>query len=138
MRYALAACIALCIVLTCSGCAQQHAPPVSVPTPSLTIITPEVASLAQTPVQRQIDLVAGQSGSDIVVKYRGGADAPDLVALVITIQSSTLQTKTEEEDKPNVGQQYIFPQMGTPEQDSVNVVGIFKDGSQQTLLQTAV
>ena len=138
MRIPVIACIALILLFVCIGCTQQSAPPTSLPTPEITVVTPQASSAAATPVSRQIDITAEQSGSDIVVRYRGGADAGDLTALIITVQSFTQQTRTEREDKPNIGQQYIFPQMGTPDPDGVTVIGVFKDGSQQTLLQTKV
>ena len=77
-------------------------------------------------------------GGDIVVRYRGSAEAADLMALVIRVDSFSGQSDTEREENPVIGQQYLFPAMGTPDPDVVTVTGIFRDGTQEQLLQTKV
>jgi hypothetical protein len=90
------------------------------------------------PAQRQIDVTVDQTGSDIIVKYKGGADAGSLTALSITIDSHGHQSVTERENAPVIGQEFIFTYLGTPEPDGVTVTGIFNDGFEQTILKTQV
>ena len=60
------------------------------------------------------------------------------MALVIRVDSFSGQSDTEREENPVVGQQCLFPAMDTPDPDVVTVTGIFRDGTQEQLLQTKV
>jgi len=142
MRRILYVCFFLAVAVLVSGCSQQSTPaatPTPTPSPVLTTLIPASAATTQGPAsQKHVDLSALQSGSDIIVRYTGGTDAADLTALVISVQSFTLQTRNEREENPVIGQRYIFPQMGTPDPDLVTVTGIFRDGIEQVLLQAKV
>lgn len=142
MRLILCACLLITAAVLISGCSQQSPPAVTpVPTlsPERTAVVPVSAATITGPVApKQIDISAFQSGSDVIVKYTGGADAADLTALVISVQSFTMQNRNEREENPVIGQQYVFPQMGTASPDVVTVTGIFRDGTEQELLQTEV
>ncbi len=130
----------LVIAILVSGCTQQPAPVVTpTPTPEPEVTATPV-STEPTPVpQKQIDVSAFQTGSDVVVRYTGGADAADLVALEISVQSyDNLKSQNERENNPVIGQRYVFPNMGTVGQNMVTVTGVFSDGTKQTLVQTKV
>lgn len=132
--------LTLVLAILVAGCTQQ-APPATPATPAPTV--PPVETIPDTtpiqtavvPVAKRIDLAVVQDGSDILVKFRGGADAGDLAALKITIEDYSMQPRTEREDNPVINQQYVFPQMGTANPDLVTVVGVFRDGTEQTLFQ---
>jgi hypothetical protein len=146
MRRILYVCILLVVAVLVSGCSQQSQPavtpaptPAQTPGPVLTTLVPAFTATTLSPAsQKHVDISALQSGSDIIVRYAGGVDAMDLTSLVINIQSYNGQALNEREENPVVGQQYVFPQMGTPDLDVVTVTGIFRDGSEQVLLQTKV
>jgi hypothetical protein len=124
-----------------AGCTQPSAP-VATPSPTPTTIATTVETLppaTQAPaVQKQIDISATQVGSDVVVRYRGGVNAGDVSALDITIVNSRGVSTNERETSPVTGQEFIFPKIGTAELDKVTVIGIFRDGSEQTILTTQV
>lgn len=131
----------LVTVVFLSGCTQQPAPAATPsPTPTAPVTIPEttLAATSAPAVLKQIDISATQVGSDVVVRYRGGANAGDISALDITIVNSRGQTTNERETAPVTGQEFIFPKIGTMDPDQVTVVGIFRDGSEQTVLTTQV
>jgi len=150
-RFACVLALLLAAILA-AGC--SHAPPpAATPAPAIPPTTspavppggqvtgaaaaPAVTATVTAP-RRQIDVTAVQDGSDVVVRYRGGADAAGLLALVIKVDSFNGQSVTEREDSPVTGQLYTFPAMGTPDPDIVTVTGIFRDGTEEQLLQTKV
>ena len=139
MRRILFACLLLVVAVLVSGCSQQPAPVVTpVPTTLPPIATPVPVSTITTTYQKHIDIAASQDGSDIIVRYDGGADASRLTALEIAVVSYNMQTRNEVEQNPVVGQKYVFPQMGSADPDLVTVTGVFSDGSRQKLVETKV
>ncbi len=139
MRSIVPVTIFFIITALLAGCTQPT--PVITPaptqTPDTTSGSDSLATITPT-AQRQIDVTATQSGSDIIVKYRGGPDAGELAALDIWIGGRGSDFTTEREDNPVIGQEFIFPHKGTPEPDPVRVTGIFRDGNEQLLLTTSV
>ena len=140
MRYIVPAICFLLIASSFAGCTQPSTPagtPALTPVPATTSVAASQAT-ATPAAPRQIDVTATQSGSDIIVKYRGGAGAGDLAALSIWIGTRGSYTTTEREDNPVIGQEFIFAHKGTADPDPVKVTGIFRDGSEQLLLTTSV
>ena len=126
--------LTLALVILVAGCSQQAPPPATpVPTQPTAEVTTEPATVATTPVEKQISLSVTADGSDIIVKYLGGSDSADLAALKISIENYSLLSRSEREDNPVLNQEYVFPQMATASPDLVTVIGIFKDGTEQTL-----
>jgi len=109
---------------------------------------------------KTVAVTASQSGSDIVVNYKGGADANTLNFLKVTIQGKTLSgdtkycyadktdamkytiavgtTDLKEGLKVPVGATIVFSGEGTSGRDHVVAVGYFMDGSEQVVLDTYV
>jgi hypothetical protein len=141
MRWIFPALCMLVLAVLLSGCTQPSAPgatPSPTFTPTISIPESPPPSMQAPPAQRQIDVAVDQSGSDIIVKFKGGADAGSLTALSIMIESHGHQSVTERENAPVIGQEFIFTYLATPEPDGVTVTGIFDDGSEQTILKTQV
>ncbi len=136
-RLILAALIFLALIVC--GCSQPVTP-VTTPTPMWTplpVITTQLAVLPKvslTPYQMQINVTAWQKGTDVIVQYNGGTDAAYLTALKIRIDNFNGQSFTRTIDNPVVGDTYAFSYVGTANADRVNVVGIFKGGTVQTVL----
>ena len=145
------------LALLLAGCSQPAATaatpaptpsPTSSPMPSLNASTVNVtsatpaarptATATAVAVQKQIDVTATQDGSDIVVRYRGGVNATDLMALVIKIDSFNGQSVTEREDNPVVGQEFPFSAVGMADSDLVTITGIFRDGTGQVVFQKKI
>ena len=101
MRWLLPVLSMVIVAILLSGCTQPAAPaatPAPTPTPTALITTPETTpdpATSAPAVQKQIDISATQVGSDVVVRYRGGADAADVSALDITIVNSNGQATNE-------------------------------------------
>ena len=129
------------IAILLSGCTQPAAPaatPAPTPTTLVTTVETTLPPTSAALVQKQIDISATQVGSDVVVRYRGGVNSSDISALDITIVNSRGVSTNERETSPVTGQEFIFPKIGTAELDKVTVIGIFRDGSEQTILTTQV
>jgi hypothetical protein len=140
MRRLILAVFIFLLLFVC-GCTQPVIP-VPTPVPTLTplpvmtapmVVTP-VASV--TPYQMQINVTAWQKGTDVNVQYNGGADAAYLTALKIRIDNFNGQNVQRTIDYPTIGSPYIFTYIGTADADRVNVVGVFKGGTEQTVLLT--
>jgi len=106
---------------------------------------------------KTVAATASQVEGDIVVNYKGGADANTLNFLKVTVQDTTtrycfmqtggatgLTTSAEKttnlDDKAQVpvGTTMKFPDAGSSQRDHVVVVGHFMDGSEHVILDTYV
>ncbi len=138
MRRLILAALIFLVLIVC-GCSQPVTP-VATPTPMLTpspVVTTQLTltpSVSPTPYQMQINVTAWQKGTDVNVQYNGGADAAYLTALKIQIDNFNGQNVMRTIDYPVVGNTYTFTYMGTANADRVNVVGVFKGGTEQTVL----
>jgi flagellin-like protein len=83
-----------------------------------------------------------QSGSDIVITYRGGAAHPDLNSITIvapdgtsfnTVSQGGALSTTGTPVTPDVGAVMVLPHAATTNQDHVTVIGHFNDGSEQVI-----
>jgi hypothetical protein len=118
-------------VIVC-GCTQPEATPAPLP-----IITPLPTSPPVTPsvpaAQKQINLSVFRATSEVNVLYNGGPDAADLTALNIRIDNQDGQIVTRTINYPAIGN-YTFLYRGVANPAVVNIVGVFQDGTQQTVL----
>ena len=83
-----------------------------------------------------------QSGSDIIITYRGGVAHPDLNSLTIiapdgtsfyTVSPGGALSTTGTPVTPNVGSVMVLSHVGTTNKDHVSVIGHFNDGSDQVV-----
>ena len=83
-----------------------------------------------------------QSGSDIVVTYRGGAAHPDLNSITIVAPDGTsfytvspigTLSTTGTPVTPDVGAVMVLSHVATSNNDHVTVIGHFNDGSEQII-----
>lgn len=117
-------------VLVC-GCSQPVSPQVPV-TPVVTTAVPVITGAV--PVEKQIDISAVQNASQVVVQYNGGRDAADLVTLRIRINNRFEDSFQRTINNPVAGAQYVFTYQAPANAQSVNIVGVFRDGTEQTVL----
>jgi hypothetical protein len=131
MRYSYLFVIFLVIFIAVSGCTQI--PPVPV-TPTATPVTPLTPMPTLTPSSKQIDLTAWQTTSSVFLQYNGGRDAANLVALRVQIdnQDGSIIKRTLTDIAG--GRVYEFPYQSTANARSINVIGGFRDGTEQTLM----
>ena len=83
-----------------------------------------------------------QSGSDIVITYRGGAAHPDLNSLTIvapdgtsyyTVSPNGAISTTGTPVTPEIGAVMVLSHAATTNNDHVTVIGHFNDGSEQII-----
>jgi hypothetical protein len=127
----------LLAVLIC-GCAQPLSPsPATAATPAATLdipVTMPPAATTTVQVQKQINLTATKKPTEVIVQYNGGPDAADLAALNIRINNQNSQNVQRTITDPAIGAQYVFTYQGAADASVVNVVGVFRDGTEQTVL----
>ncbi len=121
--------------LLLAGCISSNT---TAPVPVQPVITLTTPATTTTPAvvagQMQINVTAKKSGTDVIVTYEGGQSAAYLTALDITIYNQNGQVVTRTMENPQPGDVYTFPYVGVPDPSSVDVVGVFTGGVQQTVL----
>jgi hypothetical protein len=144
MRYPLVICLLIAAAVLAAGCTlpglqPPAATPAPEPAPAITtpVTLPPAVTTTVAP-RKEIDINAKKDGSDLIVRYNGGKDAGQLVALDIRIDNYDGKVTKERETNPTPGQKFVFPYLGTANPDVVNVIGIFSDGTEQTVLLTTL
>jgi hypothetical protein len=85
-------------------------------------------------VQKQINVSATKTPTEVIVQYNGGPDAADLLALNIRINNQNSPNVQRLITNPTIGNNYVFTYLGSADARVVNVVGKFRDGTEQTVL----
>ena len=119
-------------VVVC-GCTQPEATPTPLPVITPLATSPPVTTSVPT-AQKQINLTVSRATSEVNIQYNGGSDAADLTALNIRIDNQDGQIVTRTINYPVIGKTYTFLYRGVANPAVVNIVGVFKDGTQQTVL----
>jgi hypothetical protein len=101
------------------------------------VTLPPAATTAPT-AQKQINVTARETKTEVIVQYDGGADAADLLALNIRINNQNSQNVQRTITDPKIGAEYVFTYRGNADASVVNVVGQFRDGTEQTVLMAYV
>lgn len=133
-------CVILLVVLA-SGCLQPVPAPVPTPAPTLTPVAEVTLPPAATntpALQKQVNVTATKTLTEVIVTYHGGPDAADLLALNIRINNQNSQNVQRTITGPEIGARYIFTYKGESDASVVNVVGQFRDGTEQTVLMAYV
>jgi hypothetical protein len=141
MRRVLGCSFFILLVVIFSGCLQPAPAEVTVlttvPTPAVAETMPPAVT-TQPAEPKQINVTATKTPMEVIVQYNGGPDAADLTALNIRINNQNGQNVQRLITGPVVGARYVFTYQGAADANVVNVVGIFRDGSQQTVLMAYV
>lgn len=129
-------CILVLIVLVC-GCIQSpSAPPVTpAETSGVSVFILPDTTATLNPL-REINVTATETLSDVIIQYNGGKDAAALTALNIRITNQDGTTIQRTIQAPAIGKPYAISYFRNANADVVNIVGVFNDGSQQTVLMT--
>lgn len=124
--------ILLVITVAVCGCTQLS-PVQSTPAPTAQTPLP-TPSLAITPVSKQVDIAAWKTDKSVIVQVTGGKDTANLVTLRVQIDNidGTIIKRTLVD--PIVGKEYEFTYVGIPNARTVNIIGVFRDGTEQTVL----
>jgi hypothetical protein len=133
-------CILFFAILIC-GCLQPAATPAPVASATLTPAPAETLPPAATTApaaQKQINVTATKTQTEVIVQYNGGPDAADLLSLNIRINNMNGQNVQRPIANPQIGAQYVFTYRGNADATVVNIVGQFRDGTEQTVLMAYV
>lgn len=123
--------IILLLVIT-SGCVQpaKTAPATTV---VQTAVTP-IPVVATTAMEKQLNFTVTKTEKTVNITYDGGSDAADLLALRIRIDNQDSSVIEQTFPEPDIGHPYVFNYMGLANPVTVNIIGTFKGGYQQTVL----
>jgi hypothetical protein len=133
-------CVILLVALIC-GCLQPAPAPSPVATPPATpgsLVTLPPAATTAPSAQKQINVTATKTQTEVIVQYNGGPDAADLLALNIRINNQNGQNVQRLITNPQISAQYVFTYRGNADATIVNIVGQFRDGTEQTVLMAYV
>ena len=119
----------LFLLIAVTGCMQSSPVQVSpTPTPLLTPLP------TLTPSTKEINLTAWQTKSSVFLQYNGGRDAADLVAFRVKIGNLDGSVITRNLTDIGVGGVYEFGYRSIANAKTINVIGMFRDGTEQTLM----
>ena len=117
-------------ILAC-GCTESPAKPAPV-TPALPVTSP--IPVAPVTTLKQIDVTAWTTEHSAILQYNGGKDTSGLTALKVQIDNQNGPVIKRTFVEPVIGKEYEFPYTGTPDARTINVIGVFSDGTEQTIL----
>jgi hypothetical protein len=152
MRYCIPVLLLVLAVAGC-GCTQTHqqptVPATTVPVstvpvtttalPATQSMTTSPVTISGTPVQMQVNVTAWKTDTEIDVQYNGGLDAANLTSLQVHIYNvNNGEIYNLNITAPVTGNIYRFPTHASLFVNSVNVIGTFDNGSQQTVLSTSL
>jgi len=120
----------LLLALLACGCMEAQSPAPVTPAPATTPLT--VSPTAAGP--KEINLTAWQTEHDVVLQFNGGRDAAGLLMLRVQINNRDGKIVKTTLYSPEIGKQYRFPYIGVVNPNTINIVGAFDDGSEQTVL----
>ena len=114
------------------GCTQQSPEPVQ--TPSMVPAVTTVETTATVVIPKQINVMVWKSEHAVVVQYNGGRDAGLLTMIRVQIDNRDGKIVKTPIYSPEIGKEYRFPYVGVVNPDTINITGVFSDGTGQTLL----
>ncbi len=131
MRWNGLLAILIVVSMLACGCMQTPATPAP-PSPAQPVTTPVPATTATK--QKQIDVTAWTTEHSVILQYNGGNDASYLTALNVQIDNQNGQVVKRTLDVPVIGKEYEFTYTGVVDARTINVIGVFSDGTEQTVL----
>ena len=137
MRWILSLCCLLAGAGILCGCIQSSPVP-SAPLPvSLTdVVIPDTTATPHPPAV--VNVTATETQDSVVIRVDGGKDAGSLASLSIRITNYDGPPIQRTISSPETGRDYSIPYFHTANARTINVVGTFADGYQQTLLITTL
>ncbi len=120
--------IGVCVLV--SGCMQ---PPAATVAPAPASPTSPPAPTTVDSAAKQINFTVWKAEHDVVMRYDGGRDAAELSMLKVQIDNRDGKIVKTPIYNPEIGKQYEFPYVGIVNPNTINVVGVFNDGTEQTV-----
>ena len=134
MRRSSCLCLLIILLLAVisSGCTQ----PSKTSTVETAIQTPvtTLPVVATTDMPKNLTFIVSKTEKTVNVTYTGGPDAADVMALKIRIDNQDSSDIEQTFLEPVAGTPYIFTYLGLANPVTVNIIGTFRGGYQQTVL----
>jgi hypothetical protein len=131
MRSRFIPVILLLTALLACGCMEAPSPaPAATPAPLPASIPPSPTAAGP----KEINLTAWQGEHDVVLRYNGGRDAASLTVLKVQIDNRDGRNVKTNLYSPEIGKEYRFPYIGVVNPNTINVIGVFDDGTEQTVM----
>jgi hypothetical protein len=118
------------LMVSC-GCTQSAPAPL---TPAPTAAAPVPAATMAEAGPKQINFTVWKAEHDVVMRYDGGRDAANLSMLRVQIDNRDGRIVKRTIYSPVIGKECFFPYVGVVNPNSINIIGVFNDGTEQTVL----
>lgn len=129
-------CLVIGFLILC-GCIQSApAPQKPVPLPTASVTVPDTTPTPHLPAV--VNITARRTQDSVLIRVEGGSDAAALTALSVRIMNFDGSTVQRTIPAPETGKDYSIQYFRTANARTVNVVGTFADGYQQTLLLSSL
>lgn len=130
MRYSPLLAILLLLFVSSCGCLQPSSPAAQPATPLTTV----VPGAPTDPGPKQISMSVWTTDSSVVVRYDGGRDAAALSMFRVQIDNRDGKIIKTPIYSPEIGKEYPFRYVGIANPNTINIIGVFNDGTEQTVL----
>jgi hypothetical protein len=138
MRWILpVVCLLFLMVILC-GCIQSPSVVPPTPEPAAEIVATLPDTTATPHPAMAVTMSAEQTLDSVIIRVDGGNDAKSLTSLNVRITNRDGTTIQRTIPTPVVGNPYTIQYYRIANAATVNIVGTFADGFQQTLLMTSV
>jgi hypothetical protein len=114
------------------GCLQQASEPAP-PSPTVNAIPSPFPPSTPVPL-KEINVTAWKDEHEVIVQYHGGKDAAGLLMFRVQIDNRDGNIVKTPIYSPEIGRQYPFPYVGIVNPNTINIIGVFNDGTEQTVL----
>lgn len=116
-----------------SGCTQPAPQTTPVTTTVQPAVTP-ISGVTTTVAQKSLTFDVSKTEKTVNITYMGGPDAADVLALDVQINNQDFSKIKQTFIEPAVGTPFVFTYMGLANPTTVNIIGTFRGGYQQTVL----
>lgn len=129
-------CVLVLTVMIC-GCIQSPAGPPATPAGAIGVVTISPAPVTPHPAM-EVNVTVSETANSVIVRVEGGKDAAVLSSLNVRIDNFDGTVIQRTIPKPVTGESYGIEYYHTANAATVNIIGTFSDGFQQTLLLTSI
>lgn len=139
MRLILPAGCLLVVFVLMSGCIQSPAAAPVTPQQTGTVPVLDIpdATVAET-ARRDVTVTAEKMIDRVDIQVGGGKDAGALTSLSVRIRNYDGTSVQRNIPSPETGRTYSIQYFRNANAASINIIGTFSDGFQQTLLMTSL
>ena len=133
----LPGCLLFLMVIYC-GCIQSPAPAPATPVPTAGADVMIPATTATLHPLMAVNVTAEQTIDSVIIRVDGGRDTGALTSLSVHLTNYDGTSVQRTITAPAVGRLYSIQYFQNANAKTVNIIGTFSDGFQQTLLLTSL